>query len=160
MEQKASFTELFEAYKSNFLIQMMSNEQCENLQKLHEGKGSSSGISLSQSDFWMVQAGLVKKKVLSLTDTGTVFSRFRWKQNLNSEEILLNSVFRSFTLSEEEFLIFLEQLTAEKKIDLEEFKAKLLEAGPPSSLSEPPQNQTNDLLENQLTHEEPENLSS
>lgn len=76
MEASFTFEELFEAFKSNYSNHLMTPEQNENLMRWHERRGKE-GITLSQSDFWMTQAGLIKKKVLSITHTGESFSKFR-----------------------------------------------------------------------------------
>lgn len=55
----------------------MTPEQSENLKKWHERHGNKAGITLSQIDHWMTQSGLIKKKILSITDTGVVFSQLK-----------------------------------------------------------------------------------
>ena len=90
MDEKQKFSHFFEAFKSNYTIQLMNEEQSQNLKRLQESR-EKIGISLSQADEWMMRAGLIKKKVLSITETGLVFSKFRWfvikskqKNNWNS----------------------------------------------------------------------------
>lgn len=55
----------------------MTPEQIENLRVWHERRGRA-GITLSQADEWMMRAGVIQKKVLSITDTGQTFSRLKW----------------------------------------------------------------------------------
>lgn len=81
-ETHESFHQLFEAYKSNYSNRLMTQEQSENLRLLHE-KRKRTGITLSQIDEWMMQAGLIKKKVLSITDTGMIFSKFKQVQRFS-----------------------------------------------------------------------------
>lgn len=76
MAQAFTFEELFEAYKSNYSNKMMTSDQNQNLKSLHERRNRS-GITLSQADEWMFQAGLIRKKILSITDTGMTFSKFK-----------------------------------------------------------------------------------
>jgi hypothetical protein len=76
MEENPKFSLFFEAFKSSYSNSLMNEDQRRNLQMLQE-KRRKTGISLSQIDDWMLQAGLIKKKVLSLTETGMVFSKFR-----------------------------------------------------------------------------------
>jgi uncharacterized protein YeaO (DUF488 family) len=76
MEENPKFSQFFEAFKSSYSNELMNEEQRRNLQMLQE-KRRKIGISLSQVDEWMMKAGLIKKKVLSLTETGMVFSKFR-----------------------------------------------------------------------------------
>lgn len=132
MEQEFTFSQLFEAYKSAYSNKRMNDEQNNNLRKLHE-KQQTTGITLSQSDAWMMQAGLIKKKVLSLTDTGMIFSKFRWIFEFWRFQKALKSRkhFRRFSLNEDEFLKYLETLADVKKFDLEEVKTKLMLAGLP-----------------------------
>ena len=75
-EEKSLFEQLFTAYKSNYLNDLMTPEQNYNLRIWHERRGTE-GITLSQSDYWMMQAGLIRKKILSVTDTGKTFSKFK-----------------------------------------------------------------------------------
>lgn len=76
MEEEPKFFEYFEAFKSSYSNKLMSEEQQKNLQRLQEAR-KNSGITLSQIDEWMMEAGLIKKKVLSLTETGLAFSKFK-----------------------------------------------------------------------------------
>lgn len=77
MEQNFTFQQLFEAYKSNYSNSRMTSGQIENLRVWHERRGRA-GITLSQADEWMMQAGVIQKKVLSITDTGQTFSRLKF----------------------------------------------------------------------------------
>lgn len=76
MTDSLSFEQLFAAYNSNYSNCLMTQEQNQNLQVWHDRRGKV-GITLSQADEWMMQAGLFKKKVLSVTDTGTSFSKLK-----------------------------------------------------------------------------------
>lgn len=76
MDQNFAFQQLFEAYKSNYSNSRMTPGQVENLRVWHERRGRA-GITLSQADEWMMQAGVIQKKVLSITDTGQTFSRLK-----------------------------------------------------------------------------------
>lgn len=75
-EISENLSELFEVFKLKYANQMMTKEQQDKLKSLHELRGSS-GITLSQADLWMIQAGLIKKKVLSIYETGMIFSNFK-----------------------------------------------------------------------------------
>lgn len=76
MEENLFLEQLFDAYKLTYSNSFMTEEQNKNLQIWHEKKGAS-GITLSQIDTWMLQAGMIKKKVLSITETGMIFSKFK-----------------------------------------------------------------------------------
>lgn len=76
MDLNFTFQQLFEAYKSNYSNRRMTLEQTENLKIWHERR-LRTGITLSQADEWMMQAGVIKKKILSTTDTGLAFSAFK-----------------------------------------------------------------------------------
>lgn len=76
MEDELTFTQLFKAYTSSYSNSAMNEEQNRNLRKLHE-KRAMNRMTLSQADNWMMQAGLIKKKVLSLNETGMIFSKYR-----------------------------------------------------------------------------------
>lgn len=76
MAENPTFDQLFDAFKSNYSNELMTSDQNQNLKTLHERRRQS-GITLSQSDEWMFRAGLIKKKVLSITDTGMTFSKFK-----------------------------------------------------------------------------------
>lgn len=76
MEGSFTFEQLFDAYKSNYTNTRMTQDQNHNLRLLHE-KRNKTEITLSQADEWMQQAGLIRKKVLTITDTGMIFSKFK-----------------------------------------------------------------------------------
>jgi hypothetical protein len=105
--------EMFEAYKSCYSNPRMTKEQAEHLQSWHVRRGRT-GITLSQVDFWIMHAGLIKKNYLSYTDTGMIFSKFR-----------------KFSLNFHEFTAYLETLAEDKHFDLGELKAKFLAVGLP-----------------------------
>lgn len=73
---EGALLDLFGFYRLNYSNSLMTSEQNLNLKMWHERKGRT-GITLSQVDQWMMQAGMIKKKVLSVTDTGKTFSKFK-----------------------------------------------------------------------------------
>lgn len=75
-EKSENLSELFEALKLKYVNRSMTQQQQYELKNLHEIRGSW-GITLSQADSWMIQAGLIKKKVLSIYETGMIFSKFK-----------------------------------------------------------------------------------
>lgn len=75
-EESEIVSELYEAFKLRYVNDSMTKEQQDELRRLHESRGAW-GITLSQADNWMKQAGLVKKKVLSIHETGVIFAKFK-----------------------------------------------------------------------------------
>lgn len=71
-----NFSVLFEAYSSYYENSLMTDEQNQHLRMfwcaVPQGE-----ITLSQADEWMNQAGLIRKKSLSVTDTGFTFAKFK-----------------------------------------------------------------------------------
>lgn len=130
MEENPTFHQLFEAYRSSYSNSRMTPEQIENLKVWHERRGRA-GITLSQADEWMMQAGVIRKKVLSITDTGQTFSRLKWNFVLwirRNWFLKLSFHRRKFSLSEQQFHDYLKTLCNEKHLDLEEMQSKLLSA--------------------------------
>jgi hypothetical protein len=76
MSESCDLHEHFEFYKSYYENNLMSNDQLERLKILHKSRDEW-GITLSQCDNWMIKAGVIKKKVLSLSETGIIFSKFK-----------------------------------------------------------------------------------
>lgn len=76
MSENFTLEELFVLNKSNYENQLMTTQQIEKLKILHDTRGNW-GITLSQADNWMIRAGVIKKKTLSLTETGMIFSQFK-----------------------------------------------------------------------------------
>lgn len=76
MSESCDLHELFEFYKSDYDNKLMNNGQLEKLKVLHKNRGEW-GITLSQCDNWMIKAGVIKKKILSLSETGMIFSKFK-----------------------------------------------------------------------------------
>lgn len=75
-----TFDQLFEAYSRNYIIEMLTERQIKHLKIMHEKMHSTDNLysmTLSQSDLWFRQANVLQKKVLSLTDTGMCFSKFK-----------------------------------------------------------------------------------
>lgn len=135
MSENLSFEGLFAAYRTNYSNSLMTREQNFNLQIWHERWGTA-GITLSQADKWMMQAGLIKKKVLSITDTGKTFSKLEYVSYLTFQFVILfklNSFSnRRFSLDENQFMEYLEMLSQDKTLNLDDMKSKLLSAGSPS----------------------------
>lgn len=76
-EESEILSELFDDFKSKYENKSMTIEQQNELQQMHEDSGAW-GITLSQADNWMVQTGVIKKKTLSIHETGVIFAKFRW----------------------------------------------------------------------------------
>ncbi|XP_036335560.1 uncharacterized protein LOC118745975 [Rhagoletis pomonella] len=75
-------------------------------------------ILLSQIDFWLDQAKLLKT-VFTMTETGMTYMKFKkWR------------------LDFEEFLDFLNLICQDKDIKIDDVKQALLEAGPPGGTTE------------------------
>lgn len=75
-----TFDQLFEAYSRNYSNEMLTERQIKHLKIMHEKMCSTDNLysmTLSQSDLWFRQANVLQKKVLSLTDTGMCFSKFK-----------------------------------------------------------------------------------
>lgn len=75
-----TFEQLFEAYSRNYSNEMLTERQIRHLKIMHEKMYSTDNLysmTLSQSDLWFRQANVLQKKVLSLTDTGMCFSKFK-----------------------------------------------------------------------------------
>lgn len=116
--ENLKFDELFQAYRLSYLNQKLTEVQRENLKHLQAKRGKTE-ITLSQIDFWMMKAGLIRRKVLSLTETGMIFSKFK-----------------SFGLTEQQFQNYLSALSEEKNFNLEDLKTKLMSAGLPAEILE------------------------
>lgn len=138
MTESSVFDQLFEAYKSNYSNSLMTQQQNENLRVWHERRKTSE-ITLSQIDEWMMRAGLIQKKVLSIVDTGMCFSKFKWVGIVT--ERLMNRRFcfshlRRFSLNDQQFEQYLAVLSEDKHLSLEDVKTKLLSADFPSKNEE------------------------
>lgn len=75
-----TFDQLFEAYSKNYSNEMLTEQQIKHLKIMHGKmylKDNLYSMTLSQSDLWFRQANVLQKKVLSLTDTGMCFSKFK-----------------------------------------------------------------------------------
>ena len=76
----STFEQLFEAYSKNYSNEMLTEQQIKHLKIMHGKmylKDNLYSMTLSQSDLWFRQANVLQKKVLSLTDTGMCFSKFK-----------------------------------------------------------------------------------
>lgn len=71
-----SFDALFEAFMNNYNNDLMTMKQSRHLKKWHERTGKK-GITISQIDTWLMQSGIIQKKIISLTDSGMAFSKFK-----------------------------------------------------------------------------------
>ncbi|CAO1343788.1 unnamed protein product [Diamesa serratosioi] len=143
-----NFDQLFEAYSKNYSNELLTERQLKHLKLMHEQVYSSDNIysmTLSQSDLWFKQAHVLQKKVLSLTDTGMCYSKFK-----------------KFALTKKDYIKFLRQLSDQKQVDNDKLMEQLLNAGlpeiptKPRKLNQIPQHITQDtVLEGALTLEEP-----
>jgi len=75
MAQNFSIDVLFDSYRAHYANKLMDDEQLQNLRHWHHEKNQ--GITHSQIDCWMMQAGLIDKRKLSLIDTGLIYSKFK-----------------------------------------------------------------------------------
>lgn len=92
-------------------------EQFKLFSKFGDVKSDGKVITLSQSDKWMKQAGVIDKKITT-TDTGIHFKKLK-----------------SLKLSYADYQKFLEDLAKTKGVDLAEIKGKLAGCGAPGSNS-------------------------
>lgn len=76
-EESEILSELFNDYKSKYENKSLTLVQQNELQQMHEDSGAW-GITLSQADNWMVETGVIKKKTLSIHETGVIFAKYRW----------------------------------------------------------------------------------
>lgn len=77
-------------------------------------------ILLSQSDIWMKHAGVIRGRIITQTDTGVCFFKFKkYKLNYN------------------EYLEFLQILAEYKKIAIEDIIEKMVHCGPPPKENNP-----------------------
>ncbi|KAK5642658.1 hypothetical protein RI129_008825 [Pyrocoelia pectoralis] len=73
-----------------------------------------SKITLTNTDYWLRQAKILDDKKVTFTDTGVLFNKSR-----------------SRTITFEQFLQFLEDLSALKNVDVINFHTQLTECGMP-----------------------------
>ncbi|XP_075162001.1 tubulin polymerization-promoting protein homolog [Haematobia irritans] len=101
--KKHTLESLFHLYANNVVVPLdLDNEDYDS-------------ILLSQMDYWLEQAKLLKT-VFTMTETGLVYMKFRkWRLNY------------------QEFLDFIEQICEGKTITVDDVKTMLLEAGIPGS---------------------------
>ncbi|CAG0881376.1 unnamed protein product [Darwinula stevensoni] len=83
--------------------------------KFGDSKSDGKMITLSQSDKWMKQAGVIDKKITT-TDTGIHFKKFK-----------------ALKIGFADYEKFLEDLAKAKKATLDDIKNKLIHAGPPGT---------------------------
>ncbi|XP_067612991.1 tubulin polymerization-promoting protein homolog [Eurosta solidaginis] len=102
-QKKHTIESLFQLYANNNLNALdLDNEVYES-------------ILLSQIDYWLEQAKLLKT-VFTMTETGMAYMKFKkWRLNF------------------EEFLDFMNIICQGKDIKIDDVKVALLEAGPPGS---------------------------
>merc|ERR1719318_1386608 len=84
--------------------------------KFGDKSSDGSTIKLSQSDKWFKQAGIIRPKGISTTDTGIAFRKVSKK---------------SPKLSFPSWCKYLDEISATKKKDANVIKTKLVECGPP-----------------------------
>ena len=93
-------------------------------------------ITLSQSDKWMKQAGVIDNWNVTATDTAIAFrkiSRYTYSPFFLGK-VLINLIFRgSKYLEYEPWKVFLEELAYRKRIGIDVIQDKLLAAGKPGS---------------------------
>lgn len=77
-------------------------------------KSDGRALTLSQSDKWLKQARVVDGKKVTTTDTGIYFKKFKLQK-----------------LGMEDYKKFLEDLAKNKKLDIEDVKAKMASCGAP-----------------------------
>jgi hypothetical protein len=92
-------------------------DQFKAFSKFGDVKSDGKAITLSQSDKWMKQAGVIDKKITT-TDTGIHFKKLK-----------------SMKLSFVDYQKFLEDLAKTRSIELTEIKSKLAGCGAPGSNS-------------------------
>lgn len=92
-------------------------DQFKAFSKFGDVKSDGKMITLSQSDKWMKQAGVIDKKITT-TDTGIHFKKLK-----------------SLKVSYVDYQKFLEDLAKVKSIDLAEIKSKMTGCGTPGSNS-------------------------
>merc|ERR1712228_77601 len=90
--------------------------QFELFSKFGEKSSDGTTIKLSQSDKWFKQAGLIKPKGISTTDTGIAFRKVSK---------------RAPKLSFPAWCQYLEEISTTKKRNVNAIKNKLIECGPP-----------------------------
>lgn len=72
-----TFEKLFSEYANHYSNPHLTENQQKRLKNLHElNRKTNTTISLSQSDSWMIQAGLINNERLTIMDTGTTFFTF------------------------------------------------------------------------------------
>ncbi|XP_067135689.1 tubulin polymerization-promoting protein homolog [Centruroides vittatus] len=84
--------------------------------KFGDSKNTGEAITLSNSDKWFKQAKVIDGKTVTTTDTGIYFKKVAKTKR---------------ALTKKEYLIFLETIATNKKVNLEEMKEKLSSCGPP-----------------------------
>ncbi|XP_048489452.1 tubulin polymerization-promoting protein homolog [Plutella xylostella] len=84
--------------------------------KFGNPKSDGTQITLTNSDKWMKQAGVIDNKKITTTDTGICFSKFKSK-----------------TLGYTEYMQYIEALAKEKKVDVEEITAKMAKCAIPGT---------------------------
>ena len=89
--------------------------------KFGDAKSDGKHITLSQSDKWMKQAKVIDGKKITTTDTGIYFKKLK-----------------ALKVTFDDYNKFLEDLSKNKKIDVEEIKNKLAACGPPGFSSVTP----------------------
>jgi len=82
--------------------------------KFGDTKSDGQHLTLSQSDKWMKQASIFSGKKITTTDTGIYFKKLKQQK-----------------LGFDDYNKFLEDLTKNKKVDLEEMKSKMTNCGSP-----------------------------
>ncbi|KAF5305597.1 hypothetical protein FQR65_LT07677 [Abscondita terminalis] len=82
--------------------------------KFGDIKSDGKHITLSQSDKWMKQAKVIDGKKITTTDTGIYFKKLK-----------------ALKVGVDDYIKFLEDLTKNKKVDIDEVKNKLSSCGPP-----------------------------
>lgn len=82
--------------------------------KFGDTKSDGQHLTLSQSDKWMKQASIFSGKKITTTDTGIYFKKLKQQK-----------------LGFDDYNKFLEDLTKNKKVDLEEMKSKMANCGSP-----------------------------
>ncbi|KAK9502797.1 hypothetical protein O3M35_011502 [Rhynocoris fuscipes] len=90
------------------------SERFKQFSKFGDTKSDGKQITLSQSDKWMKQAKVIDGKTITSTDTGIYFKKLK-----------------AHKVSEADYLKFLEDLSKNKKIDVEEIKKKMSSCGAP-----------------------------
>uniref|UniRef100_A0A1B6C674 TPPP family protein n=1 Tax=Clastoptera arizonana TaxID=38151 RepID=A0A1B6C674_9HEMI len=84
--------------------------------KFGDTKSDGKTITLTQSDKWMKQAGVIDGKKITTTDTGICFNKLKSK-----------------TIPYKDFEKYVEDLANSKKISPDELKLKLQECGEPGT---------------------------